>query len=70
MDKEVKSRKMALIVQQVSQQDEYRLDMDFWLKKSVSERLAEVCRLRRLYFNKGEEGFPTKIAKVVHKKRI
>ena len=59
-----------MVVHQVSQQDEYRLDLDFWLKKSVSERLAEVCRLRRLYFNKDEEGFPTKIAKVVHKKRI
>lgn len=61
---------MALVVHQVSQENEYKLDMDFWLKKSVSERLAEVCRLRKLYFDQGKEGFPSKIAKVVHKKRI
>ena len=68
MRNEGKNRKIAIVVHRVKLEDVNKLDADFWLKKSVSERLAEVCRLRRLYFSRGEEGYPSRIAKVVNKR--
>lgn len=66
MRNEGTNRKMALVVHQVEQEEEKRLNVDFWLKRSISERLEEVCRLRRLYFTQEKEAFPSGIAKVVH----
>jgi hypothetical protein len=63
-------RKIALTVNQVLQQDEERLDVEFWLRKSPSERLAEVNRLRRLYFSTSEKPYPEKIEKVVSQRKL
>ncbi|AYL96561.1 hypothetical protein [Mucilaginibacter celer] len=63
-------RKMIMVVNHVLQQDEDRLDTEFWLKKTPSERLAEVSRLRRLYFSTAEKPFPEKIEKVVFRRKL
>ncbi|MHA4894840.1 hypothetical protein ACXZ1K_08820 [Pedobacter sp. PWIIR3] len=47
-------------------EEEDYLDVLFWLSQPVSERLAEVCRLRKNYFSADKIAFPSKIEKVVH----
>jgi hypothetical protein len=66
----MKERKMAMVVNQVKMEDEDSLDVAFWLKKSPSERLAEVARLRRNYFTWADGSFPDKIEKVVHRRKL
>lgn len=63
-------RKIALAVRHVLKEDEDRLDMEFWLSKSPSERLAEVVRLRRMYFSSPGKTFPDKIEKVVFRRKL
>jgi hypothetical protein len=63
-------RKIALVINQVKMEDEDRLDVLFWLGKSVSERLAEVSRLRKSYFTWADGSFPDKIEKVVHQRKL
>lgn len=55
-----------MVVNHVRMEDEDRLDVSFWLNKSISERLAEVTRLRKNYFTWANGVFPKKIEKVVH----
>ena len=50
-------------------EDEDTDDVLFWLDKSISERLAEVSRLRKNYFLWSDEIFPEKIEKVVHQRK-
>ena len=59
---------MALVVNHVKMEDEDRLDVEFWLTKTPSERLAEVYRLRQNYFTHANSAFPLKMEKVVHQK--
>ena len=61
---------MALVVNQIKIEDEDKSDVLFWQNKSVSERLAEVVRLRKSYFSNENRSFPTKIEKVVQQKRL
>lgn len=61
---------MALVVNQVKMEDEDRLDVLFWLSKTVSERLSEVTRLRRNYFTWTDGFFPEKIEKVIHQRKL
>ncbi|MEJ5961656.1 hypothetical protein [Pedobacter immunditicola] len=63
-------RKIAMVVHQVKMEDEDHLDVLFWLNKSVAERLAEVCRLRRNYYTWSEGSFPDKMEKVIYQKKI
>jgi hypothetical protein len=63
-------RKIAMVAQQVKMEDEDELDLLFWQSKPVSERLAEVCRLRKNYFMWAEGVFPEKIEKVVHQRKL
>lgn len=63
-------RKMAMVVNHVKMEDEDTGDILFWLGKSVSERLAEVSRLRRNYFLWSDGIFPEKIEKVVHQRKL
>lgn len=60
------NRKIAIVVNQVRMEDEDSIDVSFWLNKSISERLAEVTRLRKDYFTWADGVFPDKIEKVVH----
>lgn len=63
-------RKMAMVVNQVKMEDEDRLDVLFWLSKTVAERLSEVTRLRKNYFTWADGVFPEKIEKVVHQRKL
>ncbi|MDB5146430.1 MAG: hypothetical protein JWQ57_450 [Mucilaginibacter sp.] len=63
-------RKIALAVRHVLKEDEDHLDVEFWLSKSPSERLAEVVRLRRLHFTSFGKTFPGKIEKVVFRRKL
>lgn len=65
-----KERKMALVMNQVKMEDEDRLDVLHWLKRSASERLAEVSRLRKSYFTWRDGRFPEKIEKVVRFRKL
>ena len=57
---------MVKVVNQVRMEDEDHLDVLFWLKRSPSERLGEVTRLRKNYFTWLNGSFPKKIEKVVN----
>lgn len=65
-----KQRKIAMVVNHVKMEDEDSLDVLFWLSRSVSERLAEVSRLRKNYFTWADGVFPEKIEKVVHHRQL
>ncbi|MNL22702.1 hypothetical protein D3C87_1440590 [compost metagenome] len=57
---------MAMVVTTIKMEDEDRLDVLFWLSKTVAERLSEVLRLRKNYFSWADGKFPQRIEKVVH----
>lgn len=63
-------RKMTMVVNQVRMEDEDSLDLLFWMSKDASERLREVCRLRKDYFTWLNGSFPQKIEKVVNKRLL
>lgn len=54
-----------MVVNHVKMEDEDQLDVLFWLGKTPSERLTEVCRLRHNYYSGANGTFPQKIEKVV-----
>jgi hypothetical protein len=60
-----KNRKIAMAVNHVKMEEEDALDVEFWLSKTPSERLAEVVRLRKNYFTWLNGSFPQKIEKVI-----
>ncbi len=59
-----------MVVNHVKMEDEDELDIEFWLTKTPSERLAEVVRLRYNYFMQLNGSFPLKIEKVVHRRKL
>jgi len=59
-----------MVVNHVKMEDEDSLDVLFWLSKTVSERLAEVSRLRKNYFTWVDGTYPDKIEKVVHQREL
>ena len=61
---------MALVLNQVKMEDEDRLDVLHWAGRSVSERLAEVTRLRKTYFTWKDGRFPEKMEKVVRFRKL
>lgn len=63
-------RKMAMVVNQIRIDTEDNRDVQFWLGKCASERLAEVSRLRRNYFLWADGVFPERIEKVVYKREL
>lgn len=65
-----KKRKMGLVMNRVKMEDEDHLDVQFWLNKSASERLAEVVRLRKNYFTGKAGRFPVKIEKVINYRKL
>ncbi len=56
---------MAMVVNQVSMDDEDHLDVAFWLNKTAAERIAEVTRLRINYYTWLNGSYPKTIAKVL-----
>jgi len=63
-------RKMAMVANHIKMEDEDELDVLYWLSKSPSERLTEVCRLRQNYFTWTDGVFPQKIEKVIAQRKI
>lgn len=61
----IMERKIAIAVNYVKIEDEDTLDVQFWLTKTPSERLAEVTRLRINYYTWVNGFYPSKIEKVV-----
>lgn len=59
-----------MVVNQIRIDTEDSRDVQFWLGKSASERLAEVSRLRRNYFLWADGVFPERIEKVVYKREL
>ena len=55
---------MALVINQIKMEDEDKSDVLFWENKSVSERLAEVVRLRKNYCSSHSIPYPAKMVKV------
>lgn len=51
-------------------EDEDAFDIRYWQCKSVSERLSEVVRLRRIYYTWLNGSFPEKIEKVVSTRQM
>ncbi|MEB2786111.1 hypothetical protein [Algoriphagus persicinus] len=65
-----KVRKIAVVANHIKADDEDRKDVIFWLNKTSSERLGEVYRLRKNYFNWKNGFYPSKIEKVVHFEKL
>lgn len=63
-------RKIAVAANHVKMEDEDALDVAFWLSKTPSERLTEVCRLRQNYFTWINGVFPKKMERVVVRRKI
>ena len=60
----MKKREIAMVVNQIKMEDEDKSDVLFWNNKSVSERLAEVIRLRKNHYSSHSIPYPTKMVKV------
>lgn len=63
-------RKIALVVNQIHRDDEDSLDVLYWRNRTPLERLEEVVRLRRNYFEWLNGSFPERIEKVVAIRRL
>lgn len=61
---------MAMVVNHVKMEDEDYLDVQFWKSKSLTERLAEVTRLRVNYYTWLNGFYPEKIEKVVSQRTL
>jgi hypothetical protein len=56
----MKERKMQMVVHHVKMAEEDQMDIQFWLNRSPSERIAEVTRLRNQYYTWLLGEFPKK----------
>ncbi len=65
-----RERKIAMVVNRVKMEDEDSIDVEFWLSKTPTERIAEVTRLRRQYYTWADGSFPEKFEKVVHRRKL
>lgn len=54
---------MTMVSSQIKMEDEDRLDFSFWLKKSITKRMAEVTRLRKKYYAWLHGSYPNKMEK-------
>lgn len=57
---QMKERKMQMVVHHVKMAEEDQMDIQFWLNRSPSERIAEVTRLRNQYYTWLLGEFPKK----------
>ncbi|MGN5955523.1 hypothetical protein ACP6L2_13005 [Sphingobacterium lactis] len=65
----MKKRKMTVVVNQVKKEDEDQLDIEFWLSRPASERIAEVTRLRKAYYTWLLGSYPQNMEKVITKRK-
>lgn len=65
----MKKRKMAMLANQIRLDDEDLLDIQFWLERPVSERIAEVTRLRRDYYSWLLGAYPKHMEKTVSQRK-
>ncbi|WP_339699631.1 hypothetical protein [Algoriphagus aquimarinus] len=65
-----KVRKIAVVANHIKADDEDRKDVIFWLNKTSSERLREVYRLRKNYYNWKNGFYPSEIEKVIHFEKL
>lgn len=66
----MKERKMQMVVNKVKMEEEDSLDVKFWLKRSASDRIAEVTRLRHEYYSWLLGEFPRQMEKTVIRRKI
>jgi hypothetical protein len=63
-------RRKSLVINQIHPEDEDRLDVEYWMSKNPSERLAEAYRLRRNYYLWLNGSYPDKIERVVTQRNL
>ncbi len=63
-------RKMILVINQIHPEDEDRLDVEYWMRKSPSERLAEAYRLLRNYYMSLNGSYPDKFERVITQRKL
>lgn len=66
----MKVRKMAMVARQVKMDEEDGLDVDFWLGRPASERIAEVTRLRHEYYRWLHGSYPEHIKKIISRRKL
>lgn len=60
-----------MVANHIRMEEEDEHDVAFWLGRPISERIAEVTRLRRSYYSWLDGVYPERIAKVVtHRKHV
>ncbi|WP_211229758.1 hypothetical protein [Olivibacter sitiensis] len=64
----MKKRKMAMVANQVKIEGEDLLDIQLWLDRPASERIAEVTRLRRAYYSWLLGTYPKYMEKTVNQR--
>lgn len=64
-----KTRKIALVANQIKIEDEDRLDVEYWLSRSPQERISAVTQLRRTYYTWLNGYFPSKMEKVISQRK-
>ena len=62
-------RAIQKVINQVKPEDEDHLDVLYWRSKSLQERLAEVVRLRKNYYNWLNNSFPAKIEMIISQRK-
>jgi hypothetical protein len=65
-----KARKISLVINQIHPDNEDKLDVEFWMSKTASERLAEVYRLRVNYYKWLNGSYPDKIERVITQRKL
>jgi hypothetical protein len=63
-------RRKSLVINQIHPEDEDKLDVEYWMNKTPSERLAEAYRLRRNYYLWLNGSYPDKIERVVTQRNL
>jgi hypothetical protein len=66
----MKARKIFLVARQVKMDEEDGLDVGFWLSRPVSERIAEITRLRQEYYRWLHGSYPEHIEKIISRRRL
>lgn len=59
-----------MVANQIKMDEEDLRDVQFWLSRPASERIAEVTRLRKAYYSWLLGTYPSKIEKVVSQRKV
>lgn len=66
----MKERKMAMVAKSVRMDEEDSLDVQYWLSRPPSERIAEVTRLRYEYYRWRLGSFPDHVEKTASRRKL